>query len=321
LLSFPKGMRLYSLLERRADRNWLPLADPVWLTADEAHHMRPDDPAVGVLARERPYAFPWWILRHHHVANVTLDGEPVLVALCRRSSSQAAFDPRLDDGRRLTFQLIGSYRGTIAIADYETVSIWAPFLGVCLFGALEGRRLRPVPAVLSAWCDWVELFPGTYVLDGQGELRDRAEEILPGAHDAPVGKLKESDLDDRLPPNELVLGVEAGGSGRAYPLGALAKVGGAVNDTLGGADIVVLSLPGRWPALAFERSVDGQVLAFERLPDGRIVDSETRSVWHLSGEALAGPLAGTRLRFVPSHTEEWYVWAAYHPETGIFGGA
>ena len=46
----------------------------------------------------------------------------------------------------------------------------------------------------------------------------------------------------------------------------------------------------------------------------------TGTVWDRSGRAVAGPDTGAELGFVTSFVTEWYGWAAYHPNTGIFDG-
>ena len=40
-----------------------------------------------------------------------------------------------------------------------------------------------------------------------------------------------------------------------------------------------------------------------------------------AGWAWRGNLAGVQLTFVTSFFTEWYGWAAFHPETGIYGAA
>ena len=34
---------------------------------------------------------------------------------------------------------------------------------------------------------------------------------------------------------------------------------------------------------------------------------------------MEGPLAGTRLTFIPSHVSEWFIWAAHFPEIQLVG--
>ena len=55
------------------------------------------------------------------------------------------------------------------------------------------------------------------------------------------------------------------------------------------------------------------------LSDGeRIIDSETRSVWNLSGIAISGPLAGQRLKPLESQDSFAFAWFAFHPESDIY---
>jgi hypothetical protein len=319
LLVVPQGLHLrMNFVDGEPPHWYAPLGDPEWLPPAEAAHMRPEDPVIGLVADGQPYALPWWVMKNHHVANVTLREGPLLVTLCERCSSAAAFDARLDDGRRLTFQMIGSYLGTHVVADYETVSVWTSFVGTCLFGSLRGRRLRRLPAYQGAWQQWLAHFPDSLVPDGRGESRDgHGADTYPGSLEKPLGKLER--MDPRLPQNELVLGVEAGEASRAYTLPALTAAGGAVNDTIGGIEVVVFGVPGTWLAVAFRRTVDGRPLTFAGREPGSFEDRETGSRWTLTGAAVAGPLAGATLEFVPSGIEEWYVWAAYHPATDLAG--
>ncbi len=47
-------------------------------------------------------------------------------------------------------------------------------------------------------------------------------------------------------------------------------------------------------------------------------DHETQSVWsQVTGEALYGPLRGTRLRLIPAAVETWSAWLAGHPATRV----
>ena len=38
------------------------------------------------------------------------------------------------------------------------------------------------------------------------------------------------------------------------------------------------------------------------------------------GEAVSGPLAGKRLRQVPTYNSMWFAWGAYWPETAVWQG-
>ena len=298
-----------------------PLTAPVWLSAHDARHMRPEDPVLGLLVEGKPYALPWWMMKNHHVANLTLEGRPILVTLCEVCSGAAAFHPVLDD-RRLTFRVEGGFNGTFITTDYETGSLWAPFTGEALHGPLQGARLERLSLYQATWAEWTAFYPTSLVPDGEGESREgHGSDRRPGSLET-GGRLFKTLLhrDERLPHNELVLGVESNGQARAYPLTRLHQVGQVLNDSLGGRAIVIFSKPQSWMAVAFSRDLDGDCLEFEVGEDGSIVDRNTRSRWDLSGQASSGPLAGRTLSFVPSGIEEWYTWAASHHNTEIFDG-
>ena len=75
-----------------------PLNAPDWRGDGDFGHMRPDDPVLGVCRNGKAWALPWWIMKNHHVANVVLDGEPILITLCELCSSASAFRSNLNGG-------------------------------------------------------------------------------------------------------------------------------------------------------------------------------------------------------------------------------
>ncbi len=297
-----------------------PLQDPRFLAASDASGMRPDDPVVGLHENGRTWALPWWVLKNHHVANLDLDGKPYLVTFCERCTGAAAFDPVVD-GKRLRFRIGGAYKGTPLLVDDETGSYWDIFEGQAFRGALAGRSLAERPVVQSVWKDWLAANPDTLVVDGTGERRDgHSAEAYPGDPEAGHG-LGDTilELDDRLPPATLVLGVTVGASWRCYPLSELDSRGGIVSDVVGGQRIVAVKRPGSLESLAFEASLDGHDVAL-RFDGGKLVDATTGTHFDMFGDAVDGPLSGNKLVFVPSSIEEFNTWAAHHPGAEIFGG-
>jgi hypothetical protein len=130
----PPGLHFMPVMRNgELRRDLIPLEDPGWIPAPEASHMRADDPVIVVPRHEHSYVLPWWVLTKHHVANLVLEGRPILVTLCDRCSSAMAFDARVNGDRR-TFQVIGAWKGTHVIADHQTESVWTSFTGKCLWG-------------------------------------------------------------------------------------------------------------------------------------------------------------------------------------------
>jgi hypothetical protein len=305
--------------EDRLSVSWFqPLNEPRWTGAYV--HLHDDDPVLGLCVDREARALPWWIMKNHHVANLVFSDRPMLVTLCEMCSGAAAFRAEVD-GRRLMFRLRGMYNGTILLDDMSTGSLWSPFTGTALAGPMRGAALERMPLSQCLWSEWLAMHPATQVLFGEPALREgHGSEYSPGSPGIEPG-FRHSlarPLDERLPHNTLVLGVRNGVSARAYPLQTLAQIGPAVNDFIGGSEIVLRSRPGTLHALAFHRSVGDRMLVFGSSAAGEVYDEQTRSIWNEMGEAVSGPLAGTRLAYFSSGVEEWYAFAAYHPHAEIF---
>jgi hypothetical protein len=120
--------------------------------------------------------------------------------------------------------------------------------------------------------------------------------------------------DDPLEPRAVVIGVSLGGVDKAYPLAAVVS-GQCLQDTLGGVPIALVASDDGKSVRGFAREVEGQVLDLFAKPESTprvLVDAETASTWEFSGVAVAGPLAGKRLRRIDILTDYWFDWRLYH---------
>jgi hypothetical protein len=298
-----------------------PLNEPAdWRGHGDYGHMRADDPVLGIYLEGKAWALPWWIMKNHHVANVVLEGQPVLVTLCEVCSSASAFlaDP---DERYYNFRLAGLYNGTNLITDLETGSLWNPFLGEAISGPELGVRLQRIALAQCQWREWLDLHPGSSVLwDEQDKREGHGSAQSPGSPGmgADMRETLLRPIDSRLEHNTLVLGVEGDGIGQAFPLTTLDEAGPVLHAKVDGEDIVILHLPGSLHALAYQPELHGKAVHFVVDENGVIVDEATGSRWNYVGECYAGELTGEQLKYVSSGVEEWYIWAAYHPSTDIF---
>jgi hypothetical protein len=72
-------------------------------------------------------------------------------------------------------------------------------------------------------------------------------------------------------------------------------------------------------ATAFAAELDGRRLTFRREAAG-IRDVETGSTWDVLGRAVAGELTGRQLTPVTGINHFWFSWAAFRPDTRVYGG-
>lgn len=314
-----------------------PLDDPQHVSTPAADMWLADEePVILVEKNGAVRAYPLQVLIWHEIANDRLGGAPVTVTFCPLCYAAVAFERPAVGGDTLTFGTTGNLRKSdLVMWDRQTESWWQQFTGTAIVGALTGRELTPIPAQIVAWKTFRERYPEATVLSREtGHDRPYGQNPYAGYDDVDKTPLMyDGPVGDALPPMARVVGVEAGGASRAYPLERLREEA-PVNDTVGGVPLVVFWEEGMASAMdaqriagsrdigatgAFRREAGGRALTFRSGPDGRFVDEETGSTWTVLGEAVAGPLDGQTLQPVPHHDVFWFVWSAFQPEASVYG--
>jgi hypothetical protein len=128
-----------------------------------------------------------------------------------------------------------------------------------------------------------------------------------------------SEADAWLKPVEPVILVQVGDDAKAYPI-QIVIWHEIANDTVGGEPLVVTFCPLCNTAIAFKRTVNGQVLDFGttgRLRYSNLImyDRQTETWWQqATGEAVAGELTGAQLEFYPATIISWQDFKTSHPD-------
>ncbi len=232
------------------------------------------------------------------------------------------------DGRVLTFTRTGLKGSNFIMRDAETGSDWQQLTGECFEGPLKGKRLGRVPFVYTTWGEWRAEHPETLALIPEPAYKANYEVMakrnlsgLPGVNAKPERETIRND--DRLPPHELVLGVEVAGAEKAYPLAALKKIT-ILNDKVGAAPVLLIHSPATDTVMVFSRVLDGRTFTFGTEESGAVsslVDAETHSKWNAHGECIAGKLKGKKLDVLVPVPGFWFAWAEFHPETLVYSGS
>ena len=312
-----------------------PIDNPVFfMAADAPDYMRAQEPVIALEIGGAAKAYPLAMLIRHEIVNDVLGGIPVAVTYCPLCNTALVFDRRVG-GRLLDFGTSGNVRKSdLVMWDRQTESWWQQITGEAIVGDLTGTRLKVIAAQILSFSDFQDAYPEGLVLSREtGIYPAGTYEVAPYAgYDREGGKpfLFNDDADPRLPPLERVLTIEIAGEAIAYPFSELRSTP-VINDLVGGREVVVFYTGGTLSPFAgtaaaprrpigstgvFDRVADGLSLTFTA-SDGVIVDDQTGSAWSILGEALTGPLVGTKLEPIVHGNHFWFAWAAFRPDTAV----
>jgi uncharacterized protein DUF3179 len=221
-------------------------------------------------------------------------------------------------GRTLRFRLAGINNQNFLMRDEETGTWWQQVSGKAISGPLRGETLEPVVSDELSFGLWKQESAGGQVLAPvaayEKEYEDNWEpevQKLPTVINFPGSGLESRDV---------VLGIEAGGASRAYPMTALSTQA-TIQDRVGSTPVLVVLGPDGKSVRAFVSRVDGSDMQFFRKSgagDWVLVDSTSASEWNFQGCAVAGQATGKCLERVAALKDYWFDWRNYHPETSVY---
>ena len=293
--------------------------------------LQPQSPVIAVQVEGVARAYPLAIMTRHEIVNDVMGDTPVAVTFCPLCNSALVFN-RDVDGNVLRFGVSGLLRNSDLIMwDDLTQTWWQQLLGVGIVGEYTGTQLEILPSQMVSFGAFVEQYPDGEVLDPGG--RNYGSNPYTGYDSSSQPFLFRGTPDARLFATERVLAGTIAGEPMAYPFDTLAAEQ-VVNDVVGGREVVVFWQPGATSALdggniddsrdvgmaaLYQRELDGEVLTFSIDDDGTIRDDQTDSVWNVFGTAIEGELAGSQLRQELAQPHFWFAWAAFSPDTEVYG--
>ncbi|MDG2174730.1 MAG: DUF3179 domain-containing (seleno)protein [Gammaproteobacteria bacterium] len=295
---------------------------PEYIAANLAAHIADEDRIFGVEVNGVAKAYPREYVAWHHIVQDDFGGTPVLASWCALCGSGAAYINHLKDanGAPRHFEMVGSSGNNVQFGFRDSGDSMQQAMGEFFQGPLKGVKLERAYTLHATWGEWKEKFPDSELMlpeSGRQEAYDHYKPMVPVAFNRFRGALTE---DKRRPTHDLVVGLDIGGGYKAYPLAELEKQT-LVNDKVGSAPVLMTYVPDTDTAMAFLRIVDCKVLSFNEGVMGKIMDAQTSSTWNVMGEAVAGPMKGTKLDLLPPLPSFWFSWAQFYPETEVFTAA
>ena len=255
------------------------LYDPSFISAREAHVLRPTDRILGLFMEGEAKAYPIAILNWHELVNDRVGEKYVLVSYCPLCGTGMAFDARIDE-KRFLFGVSGKlYNSNVLFYDQQTESLWSQIRMEAVTGPMTGKRLKLLPLEHTTWHAWRAKYPQTKVLSQEtGYKRDYARNSYQGYAANERILFPVAHRDSRLPNKVWILGVVINGEAKAYPFETLEKIAPPVKDRVGGEAIFIQ------------------------------YDPRNRSALVRNGHG----------KLIPSVQAYWFAWVAFHPDTKLF---
>ncbi len=294
-------------------------------------------PVIAVEIADEARAYPLAILMWHEIANDEIAGLPIAVTFCPLCNSSITFKRQLGDDL-LEFGVSGLLRNSdLIMFDRQSESWWQQLTGEALVGDYAGTLLEIVPSQVISFGSFATRRP-----DGLVMSRDTGYSRQYGInpyrdYDTQPGRpfLFRGEIDPRLDsPVDRVLAAAIGDVAVAYPFDIL-RAERVINDVVADTPLAVFYQAGVASALGdahidnardtgtagmYAATLDdGRALRFAANGDGTFRDQETQSTWNAFGEAIAGELEGSQLRWINAFPHFWFAWAAFHPETQVYG--
>jgi hypothetical protein len=211
----------------------IPALDDPALTDAAGGDWYPDDAIVfGLVEGEEALAIPKNIAEIHEMFNLTLGGRRFAVPYCTLCGSAQAYRTDVaaeahDLDRPPVLRTSGLLsRSNKVMYDLDSMSVFDTFTGAAVSGTLReaGVVLDEITTVRSTWGEWKAAHPDTSIIAEDGGIgRSYPLDPLRGRDDDgpifPIGA-----VDDRLPEQELVVGVIAADGGAvAFPSDAASE--------------------------------------------------------------------------------------------------
>lgn len=254
---------------------------PVFVSAEAADFLDDDDRVLGIVIGGTARAYPVRILNRHEVVNDRVREQPVIITYCPLCGSGIAFSAVVSDVS-LTFGVSGLlYNSDVLLYDRETDSLWSQISKKAINGPLKGAELAQLPLQHTSWEDWRQRYPDTQVLSIETGFTfiDYDRDPYAGYKNSNRLWFAVSNSDARLGRKDWVLGVTVGGLAKAYPFRKMKDNTSPIQDRIGDSAVTIKFHRKHQTAVALDSS--------------------------------GNPLESVQLY--------WFAWAAFHPDTLIWG--
>lgn len=315
--------------------------NPDFISKDEAlnFYFR-FEPVISVEIEGEARAYPLNVLTFHEIANDEIKGIPIAVTYCPLCNAGIVYDRRFNRGDKnyvFDFGVSGMLRKSdMVMWDEQTETWWQQLTGEGLVGELSGEMLNFFPSLIISVEEFFSSNPdGKIMISHKKDKYGQTYGTNPYHNYDSLGNqgsmFFDEEVDDRLPAMERVVDIENGGAYKIYPFNKIRK-SKVINDDFNGKKIVIFYAGKTVSVLdkeniedshhigtvtVFSSIVEGKVLIFKK-KKGKFIDTETGSVWDITGKCVEGSYLGKELVTEVHSNHFAFAWLAFHPESEIY---
>jgi hypothetical protein len=252
---------------------------PKFVEAKDAVFLNAQERVIGVVVGDVAKAYPLRILRWHEVVNDTTSGQPIAVAYCPLTNNTAVYVRKIGSKSLTLLTSDKLYESTTLMRDTATHSLWLQFNGKAVAGPDKGKQLPALASINTPWWLWKAFHPKTLAMSTD------------------TGFARNYDED---PYREY-----EGAGATQFPV--------SHQDQRLARYQLVLGVEVDHHAEAFPLDR----LANVKAPVKTQLGGRTITVIFDPATATAG--VADEKRHLPAYTGQWFGWAAFHPNSEIWG--
>jgi len=301
-------------------KDGIPSVDnPNFISVDAVDFLSDEDLIVGVFHNGKIKGYPHPILDWHEIVNDEIDDRKLALTYCPLTGTAIAWNREID-GNTTTFGVSGKlYNNNLIPYDRATDSYWSQIGLNCVNGERIRMKADLFPVVEMTWKAWKDNFP-------DAEVMSTATGYSRNYNNYPYGDYRTNNsyflfprnpADDRLPAKERVLGILNNGENKAYSIENFVTPT-VIYDKVGEDNFIIVGSKEAKFIVAFEDNglLEDLTFNFENLP---IIGTDTNgNQLDISGQIVAGPLAGTQLAQPEAFIGYWFSFGSFYPGIDIY---
>ena len=275
---------------------------------------------VGIVVDGVAKAYPHPILDWHEIVNDEIGSASVAITYCPLTGTAVGWN-RMVNNQVTEFGVSGLlYNTNLMPYDRRTDSTWSQQRLDCVNGDLIGEQIEVVPVVETTLSTWLDTYPDSEILtEDTGINRDYGRYPY-GDYITNNSRLlfPISDMDNRLPAKERVLGVfDDSGQVKGYPFDRSSSETEVILDNFNGESFVIARNTARNFIVAFENPGNLTFTASQDFP--AVLEDENGGLYDITGQLISNSAGqSSELVIAKSFIGYWFSWGTFYQDLELF---